>query len=373
MTSPGFGVRIPAVRPRTPWRAVAGALLMSLALSGQALGATWSSPKTLATSDASFLDGLVALSNGTALVVYVECAPPDSCYAVKVRRSTDGGATWEQPTTIAPDRSYFASISGRGSSVDVTYEHAGQIMYVRSRDSGETFGRHKRLAFTDGGDTSVDRGPGGVVAVSWTNSFSTGAIKARVSLDGGASFGPRNVVTPNSDTVGQRTAVGDNVAYVIYPLGGDLYVNRTLNNGTSWGEPSLITDGLSGAAYKEFDIAASGDNAYIIYASTNGSIRMRRSPNKGETWSPETVVNPRDRFGSGPRVDVSGGLIRAAYNASDGLYYRQSVDGATWSGPERISEIGYWPELGFTDHVVVAYDVWVNDDRHDVRARTRAE
>ena len=33
-------------------------------------------------------------------------------------------------------------------------------------------------------------------------------------------------------------------------------------------------------------------------------------------------------------------------------------------GSQRISEIGYWAELGFTDQVVVAYDVWVNDDRH---------
>ena len=285
------------------------------------------------------------------------------------RRRDLGAANHHRART----ESYFSSISGRGSNVDVTYVHAGKLMYTRSRDSGETFGRHKRLAYINGGETSVDRGPGGVVAVSWTNSFTTGGIKARVSLDGGASFGPRNLVTPNSDSAGQRTAVGDGVVYVVYPLNGDLYVNRTLDNGFSWGEPDLVTDSLSGAAFKDFDIAASGDNAYIIYASTNGSIRLRRSTNKGETWSPEIVINPRDRFGSGPRIDVSGGLIRAAYNASDGLYYRQSANGATWSGPERISEIGYWAELGFTDHVVVAYDVWVNDDRHDVRARTRAE
>src|SRR5688500_17926332 len=166
----------------------AGAVVLSLVMAAQVTAASWSPSSTLASAAATFVDGIATLADGTAVVVYVGCHDAQICYDVNVRRTTDGGQSWEPALTLG-DGSFFASIAGRGSRVDVAWSESGDLMYARSTDSGASFGPSRRLA-TTGGATGIGRGPGGVVAVAWTASSTDGSIKARVSVDGGQSFGP---------------------------------------------------------------------------------------------------------------------------------------------------------------------------------------
>lgn len=329
---------------------VPAAIVLALALAGQTLAATWTSPKTIASSEAVFLGGLVTLDNGTALVVYDDCGVPTECYSVKVRRSTNGGVTWQPPTVLSTN-GYFASISGRGTNVDVTWAEERHLMYARSTDSGATFGDAKSLSFIRGGENSVARGPNGVVAVTWTNNYETGVIKARVSVDGGRSFRQRQVVVDGSEDAGNHVAVGEGVIYVSYMRGGALRVKRSLDSGTTWSSATLISNNVSG----DFSITAAGDEAYVAYTSKNGSIRYRRTTNKGASWASEMLINGRDPWGSSPNISMQAGVVRTVYRASDGTYYRQSADGLNWSGAENVSEIAYAAEVGFMGSVVVAY------------------
>lgn len=347
------------------------AILVSLALATQATAATWTLPVKLASSVGVFLDGLVTLSDSTAVAVYVDCGDPVVCYSVRVRRSIDGGATWQPPTVLAPD-GYWSAISGLGSKVDVTWvDPGGNVKYVRSTDSGASYASAKTIARGKAAESSVARAPNGVVAVAWINDVNGGGIKTRVSTDGGYSFRATHTVAAGAEGVGNPVAAGDGVVYVAYVSDGVLRVGRSLDFGATW-TSSIVSSDLNSHTFHQFSITASGDDAYVAYPNSKGSIRYRRTTDKGETWSADMRLSPADARGSGPQISMQEGVVRAIFNAANGLYYRESSDGVNWSPSETISEIGLDARVGFVGRALVVYDVWVRDGLTEIRSRTRA-
>jgi hypothetical protein len=353
------------------------ALLMSAAVAGQALGATWNLPVHVQISHVVFLDGLVSLENQTAVAVYVECRDSDNCYSVVTRRTTDGGATWQAPVELTTD-GYWASIGGRGQMVDVTWvDSEGNVRYSRSRDGGVSYGPPKVVARGHAANSSVGRGPGGLVAIAWVSNPNGGTLNVRISTDGGASFGPRRRVNAHTEGSGNPLAVGDGVVYVAFGEVRDseseqsLRVSRSVDRGQTW--QSELLDDVSGRdLYKALSIAAEGDKSFVSFPTHSGALVARQTTDKGASWQPPVRLSSPYDFRANPDVALNDGTVRVTYNARSGIYFRTSQDGSAWSPAERVTEIGGAAQVGFAGHPLALYNVFVREGQYEIRSRTRA-
>lgn len=353
--------------------ALPAALLLSLAVAGQALAHTWSPQNGITSSGNGFADGLVTLNSTTAIAAYVEFN--GSAYDVRVRRSTTSGDTWASPQIFSTD-GYDSAISGLNPFVDLVWAENGQVMYVKSLDSGANYGLPLPLSPTGGSptDLSVARGVNGVVVVAWQNG-TTKAIKARVSTDEGVTFG--NTATISSSRIqymGTSVAVGYGVIYVAYKTtASKIKIKRSTNGGSSWSSPVGVTTTGYGVR-DQFAITAEGTNAFIAYAvkhpnfAGSAAVRYRRTVNSGSSWSAEKNLAPATWKTSEPAITLQNGVVRACFTRDGGpggIYYRQSSNGTTWSASESVSTVGHDPSVGYAGKIVV-----LEEFDQDVFART---
>lgn len=359
-------------------RSMLAAILLSLTLAGQAVGATWSPPIALSSPGTeSFGPGLVTLGSSTAVALYIEHDGPFSEPDVALRRSTDSGATWSPPLFLG--QGHGGSISGRGSSVDVVWVKAnGRLRYARSVDGGASFATSMPLS-TAGNEAlnpSVARGPNALVAVAWED-FTTGTIKVRVSLDGGASFRRARTVATTSAHMETGVAIGAGVIYVAYYLDDSrLRVKRSVDGGATWSAAARITNA---ADSERVSITAAGSSAYIAYTADNdlpnfAQARYRRTTNKGATWSSPHDLGPASWTTARPHVALRGGSLHAVFERCDPqwdycdsyrAFYRRSADGTSWTAPERVSPTGieaFGPSVGFAGGAIVLYTGYGDDE-----------
>ncbi len=347
---------------------IPAALLLCLALGGQSMAAgTWATPTRVA--DYAWSEGLATLADGTALIAYEKCIGRDFCSSrTYVKRSTDGGVTWE-PRYEVPDDADMAAIDGRGSTVDLVYRSiGGGLGYRRSTDGGVSFGPEMNLGHSYGSaqEPSVARGPNGLVAVSWGEwpNF-TDLISVRVSDDGGATFGAKTS-WHTSDTDWSAVAVGNGVVYVLHLNGqGSPVVRRSNDRGETWTKILPLPD-ISAPYYAS--IAAAGNNVFVTYVGGDDyeDVLVQRSSDKGSAWSqPDSVVSNLSAPYE-PKVTIDGGVMRMIYTTDDGLYYTESHDGQSWSDPDFVTRRKWGGYVGFAGRPIVVYE-----GRQDIFVRTR--
>ena len=354
------------------------AVLLSLLISAQATAVTWSPRVRLTSSGTAFGQGLVTLDSSNAVVLY------DAGPHVYVRRSTDSGVTWKPRLRISDNsgRGLFADIGGRLGAVDVVFEDEdvtaddSTLSYRRSMNSGATFDPAVPLRSLTADDVfapAVGRGPAGVVAVAWHELF-TNTIRARVSTDGGVSFGPQQTLATVSGTWMHppAVAVGDGVIYVAYFIDGThIRLRRSLDDGATWRSP--VTLGNNGSEFHTIDTmtaTAVGTKAYVGFTVTDGSstwTRYRRTTNRGGTWSAQIDIAPPSSNPSlAPKLALQGGTLHAAYeqclvpscNGSK-VMYRSKTATTAFTTPEQASHAAPdWATpmgVGEAGRVIVAY------------------
>ena len=369
------------------------AVLLALAVVGQTLAAAWSTPIPFSTSHRAWANGLVALGGSTAVAAYSEYNPIGKVF---VRRSTDGGQTWSQRKRLSSLDvwSGFPDIAGRGTFVDVVWMHYGQdayrLKYARSTDGGASYQTPVTIASGNAYLPSVARGPNGLVAIGWRKG-SSNELYVRVSTDGGVSFGAPTLVGATSvATDGYpevALAAGNGVVYAAYLTSfSRIRVRRSLDGGVTWSPALRVTNYT--AETSRFDITAAGANAYIAYVDNRDQphIRYQRTLDKGATWSdPFKLTLPSAFDANDPVVNLTGGVLRAAYEAcldevcsETSVYYRDSSDGLHWSPAEIVStHVGAYAQPGgvaFAGGALVLYDAGESDPDYapDVYVRTRA-
>jgi hypothetical protein len=261
-------------------------------------GATWtdgvltegtytyqSDPVVAACADGSFVYASLSFNSGGSGGVFAY-------------RSTDGGRTWPQKSTVVT----ASSIDKEWIACDATASspYANRI-YVGYRDiSGAYFIRVKRS--TDGGVTwstpvivpdvslrvmngiALATGPAGQLYAAWFD-FTTKQVKFDVSTDGGATFGTDKVLA-------EVTAVPE------FP-----HLSRPNSL------PAIAVD-LSGGPYHGY--------VYVLwtgYQNGDCDVRFLRSADGGATWTPLAFVNDNavgngsDEFFPGVTVDPLGRVI----------------------------------------------------------------
>jgi len=357
-------------------------LTIGLLFPAAASAATWDAPATVwsrgATTDSADATGLVTLTGNTVAVGY-STRQSSGARNIFVRRSADSGATWQSPVQVsASGKSSFlglGGISGYESSIDVAWwePDAGglaHVAYARSNDGGATFKSPVRL--TKPGQIFVPvvgHGPGGVVAVVWHNR-TLAKIFVRVSHDGGQTFAPRQELWRTSESFGYwhhfAIAIADGVVYVASSNPEGIQVRRSFD-GLHWGRrtqiawynPDLEASGITWPV----SLAAEGDQAYVGFTkyTKNGFVpSYRRTTDKGATWSARYGLGasfPEFKSTLTPLLAVNDGIVRTVFGWN-GVRYRESSDGVTWSAAEVVSADAFYPiptGVGFTDRPVVAY------------------
>jgi len=170
-------------------------------------------------------------------------------------------------------------------------------------------------------------------------------VLVRVSTDGGSTFtdGP-------TTSAASAIAVGDGVIYVLFVAeDGTVSLTRSVDEGRSWGAPAIVA--ADGTDDYGVSITAEGDEAYAAFRVSRGSnhwIQVVRTTDRGATWSSPLDVTLAAGWSYGHVISLQAGTARLAYSyclladceATEGVAYRESIDGAPWSSPELVAGTG---------------------------------
>ena len=189
------------------------------------------------------------------------------------------------------------------------------------------------------------------------------AIYFNRSLDAGRSWLPEDVRLDTGIPAGQfrnmfpRIAASADAVYVVWQDArngmGDIYVNVSLDKGTTWlVDPVRIDTGTGPGAANSFgpDIAASGGSVYVVWEDTRdgeSDIYFNRSLDDGGTWLVSDVrIDTGDVAGADdsqdPRVVSDGGSVYVVWEdvrngpanpflVRSDIYFNRSLDsGTTW-------------------------------------------
>jgi hypothetical protein len=302
-------------------------------------GATWGAPATLAPGGPQW-DAQIAVDPVDGKTVYAVWMQNNKSDII-VAKSTNFGAAWTKvtadSTNAATDKPILAV---SGLHVYVGYNHAQKVWVASSHDGGQTFvetnvNPNGKLGWSLAGGGAVL--PNGTVAFAW----------AGYEQNGGAQ-GPVN-----------------------------LFISQSTNGGAAWtttllavsGAPPECPDYSCGWAYLGAQLTLASSSNGALYALWNANaadkapnrVYFAKSTDGGLTWSAKTDVStaPNGKHHAFPAIVAVGASdVRISWmdtRAGSGLdrwntYYRASTNGgASWSAETDISSPAAGYDYIFSD------------------------
>jgi hypothetical protein len=275
--------------------------------------------------------------NGDAYFISLSASADLLTSAVLVSKSTDGGDTWSEPTTLISDTSAFNFNDKESITADSTNASNVYAVWDRSRKPGENadFNALHSFAF---------RGP---------------AMFSRTT-DGGVTWSaPRNIMPTNANlfTIGNQIAVLPNGTLAdVFALGKGSGIQPSKNPFTE----SLMLSTNKGLTWSGVIDISTDQSVAVRDPDTGAAVRAGEGlpdvavdPNNGTIY----VVWSDSRFSGGVRDDV------ALSKSTDG--------GHTWSMPIKVNQTPL-PVAAFTPSVEVASDGTVGVSYYDFRFNTPA-
>jgi hypothetical protein len=267
--------------------------------------------------------------NGDAYQIALSFNVSDSTNGVLVSKSTNGGTSWSEPTTLIRDTSPFNFNDKESITADPTNESRVYAVWDRLRHPGQnpSFGAFHSFAFR--GDIMFSR-----------------------TVDGGASWEPARDVLPgnaNLFTIGNQIAVlPDGTLIDIFNMGKGSGVQhspnqftqaviRSTDHGVTWSKPIRIALDMdvpvvdpdnpgdfvrAGTFLPDIAVDPSDGTVYAVWADgrfsggSHADVVLSRSTDKGLTWSTPIKVNksPIGVAAFTPSVDVAAdGKVAVTY------------------------------------------------------------
>jgi hypothetical protein len=324
--------------------ALAFAAALSVGSSGTASAVTWGPAAKISDDTLGWPFASLAASGDRTFVAAWRTQDGADRYS----RSIDGGQTWNQPTALHPVTPYDTNVSvaADGPNVDVTY-YDSRLIYAHSGDHGATFDRRIPLSAKGGFvyRSQVAR-RGSTVAVVWDRWKMSGgtwlgdSVRARISTNGGVSFGP--LITLDLNGSSPTVAIGDGVIYVAWVAWNSVVASVSRDAGVHWAARRTF-----GVDRGDPAIAAYGSMAVLAMRSKPDSgVTLVRTLDRGMTWRARQTLDLGGETWEYV-VGIYGGrwwLVTMVYDATDDsghLAARTSDDhGATWSSPTTIASTG---------------------------------
>jgi PKD repeat protein len=313
-------------------------------------GSTWSAPFTIG-SGTIYLDRPICVDGNNVYLVYfrdfitvTDWCCPRNLGNLYMRKSTDGGATWQPEVQLTTARGAYR----------VAMITEGQNVYLSWMDyrSGTTWDLYFRKS-SDGGQT-------------WQNEVKL--------VNGNNSVGaerPDIVVLGNSVHLFWMSAFDNLPPCYTMPNCSEVFYKRSLDGGQTWG-PDTRLNLTNNYAARPISTVIPPGTVITSWEGEDGTGQnepyVLRSIDNGSTW--ETVQRMRDLPGEASHQNVASGGNNVHLAWHDGretgnrnIYYRQSNDqGATWGPEEAVSNAlgdSEVPVLGTTTHYV--HVVWADD------------
>jgi FlgD Ig-like domain len=379
----------------------------------QANNPTWASPEVLLSNisgpnhPGSQLP-VIAASGNNVVVVWQELGGSNYIY---ITCSNDGGQTWSA-APIGLDNAATSQGAScpqvviNGINIVVTWEAsvapipAVQIRSNSSFDGGLNWGGEQIIStspyFSQHDVALVNNN----VYVTWTDAqttTSTAQLWCATSVNNGTSWAaPVQVdsAPPGTWAIwGAKVCGNGNDVYICWVDDRqgwqDLYFNRSINNGFTWGTDVCITPtGYYNSRYQQ--VACSGSNIYVVYSSSQATpysddIYFTFSSDGGLTWP----ANQTSRLNTGvpvstrqmvsPRLSVTGPRIYVTWMddrngpgfSGFDIYGTHSTNGGvTWPLSDYRLDVGDAPGANDSQYPHIAADAGGNcfyywrDTRH---------
>lgn len=256
-------------------------------------GLSWGNDTRMTINSASSFSPSLAVTGTNVHLVWDDTR--DGNQEIYYKRSTDGGTSWEADTRMTNNAalSFYASAAVQGSVVYVVWvdqrDGNSEIYLKRSSDGGVSWEADTRLT----NSTSASRYPsiavsGSNIHLVWhddRNGVFNDEIYYKRSTDGGVSWGTDTRLT-NSTSASRYSsiAVSDISAHLVWQDQRDandeeIYYKRSTDGGISWGTDVRLTNsvGLSGFP----SVTISGPAVHLVwndYRDGNYEIYYKRDP-----------------------------------------------------------------------------------------------
>jgi Tol biopolymer transport system component len=343
-------------------------------------GLTWSADAQISDSPVHAAYPSIAVQGNSVYVVHGDLR--DGSPQVYYLRSLDSGVTWSTPVRLSasmPHNSYTPTVAVSNSNVYVAWTDTRDFAqpstleeeYLRrSTDGGATFEPEQRLT-TDPLQSPANSWAPSLAArdqnvwITWFDARDGNfEIYTRRSLDGGASWSANTRLTTTSGQ-SQRPVISQRgeQLYIVYwettASGEEVYILQSNDLGTSWLAPEQLSFSGFGASYPSIDVSTTGVHvAWTDARDQNAEVYYKRLPGKGVR-----VGNGRIAF-----TRLVNGELHIFTVASDGTDDRQ----LTFVGR---NEYPAWSKdgtkLAFTSTRSGAPEIWtMNPDGSDQRQIT---
>lgn len=368
-----------SLRRRLAPALAAGAL--SILLAAPALAVEWSDPVRVTPTRGSALTALheLAAAGGRLHLAYARLGPRAQDDRIVYQRSGTQGTSWskEQPLfrSSRADRVVIPNlaVAAAGDTVVVAWRTrgpAGGSLWVRrSTNGGGTWQPRLRLFASDaqrGIGTPALSIVGDTVIAAWTDR-ETGRVLVRRSRDGGASFGTARLMGRTHLSIDCHDEVLDGLVglasagstvHVAWSdaKAGSCLSNRLLVRTSRDGGVSYRAERVASRqrTYGWPELAARDDLLLVGLQRPDGSVVVVRSANRGRTFSEQLLTPSRDRALGAADVLLPGGstawLVYAdvAYQGNEvkasRIRFKSSKDGGrTWTKADDV--IGFAPRL----------------------------
>jgi Neuraminidase (sialidase) len=311
-------------------------------------GVTWKTPVNLSSNSGNSFDPDIAISGANIYVTWSQANAVNTSFDILFRRSTDSGATWKSKVNLSNDSffSQFARIAASGSTVYVVWGDAPwdgpgsshDISLRRSIDGGASWETRKVISETepDYDDESGNRNGaydaqiialGSNVYVAYKDNVLQGDKDAqadiffRRSTDGGNSWAPSVKVghADNNDNPDEcipfNMAVSGTNVFMVWAgsaaCGSELGISfsRSTDGGVSWSAPAVLTEVvfLKGAMPSStLEMAASGSTVFLVVTRVMSGpgfdIFVGRSTDSGQTWPLATNLSKMSGLSLNPQI-----------------------------------------------------------------------
>lgn len=263
----------------TWYRSNGSNFIVQVAHSGDG-GSTWATPTDLSVAGQSAVYPEVAMSGSTAIVTWYRWDGTNQI--VQAARSSDAGATWSASTSLsAPGGdAFYPSVALAGSTAMVTWRRfngANTIVQVRrSGDGGSTWDAAADLSAVGLSAASPRVSMSGAVAVvSWRRLDGANFIaQAARSRDAGLTWSsPVSLSASGRDVTAPRVfASGSTVLITWYRSNGTnqiVQVTRSADGGASWDAPIDLSASGQNGFYPQLTV--SSGVATVIWYRSNGT------------------------------------------------------------------------------------------------------